>query len=663
MEPYMHKILSIAFLCASLAPAIAQSFDATSAGGPVSINAAWRFHTGDDLLWASPVFDDSHWSLLRIDKAWAEQGYKGCYGFSWYRIRLKLPATRSPLALAVTEINSANEIYADGQFIGSIGKMRPAPVWLAYSVVPHSFPLPLALNGKTITLAIRVWQPEDTARNYPFVGRATNPSVGSRQTVDRLGQFAVFQYAISIVPDWIVSAVAAAIGLFSIGLFLLRLRSTEYAWAALFLLCDGAQTVGSWCYRAYFWPAHVWIFAANCIEAAMVIFWLLFIWRFLRAPADKLLRTAVVLLLLAPIPSGLAVPGYISVDYADLVWVFVPLILCILVFARLVRLAWTGNHEAQLLLVPFLLSSLMTAFMQFLKYLYYTNAINTYSWVNLYRGPLFSVTWVDVSSLLAYLCIAALLLMRFTRTAERDERLSAEMEAARRVQTQLAPTSLPVTPNFLFAVRYLAASEVGGDFYQVFPFQDGSVLIAIGDVSGKGLKAAMLGTLVVGALRTLAQENLPPSRILGRLNKQLVESSKDGFVTCLVLRISPAGSTTVANAGHLAPYLAGKELAIDNGLPLGLDASSHYPETCFEIPENVQLTLLSDGVVEARSSAGELFGFDRTEAISGQSASNIAGAAQQFGQEDDITVLTLIRHVPTPAPLSETSPTPLSTPA
>ncbi len=555
-----------------LAPAIAQSFDASSAGGPVAINAAWRFHTGDDPQWASPEFDDSHWSLLRIDKTWAEQGYKGCYGFSWYRIRLKLPATRSPLALAVTEINSANEIYADGQLIGSIGKMRPVPVWLAYSGVPHSFPLPLALNGKTITLAIRVWQPEDSAKNYPFVGRATNPTVGGRQTVDRLSQLAVFQYAVSIVPDWIVSAVAAAIGLFSIGLFLLRLRSTEYAWAALFLFCDGAQTVGSWCYRTYFWPAHVWIFAANCIEAAMVIFWLLFIWRFLRAPADKLLRTAVVLLLLAPIPSGLSVPGYISVDYADLVWVFVPLILCILVFARLVRLAWSGNHEAQLLLVPFLLSSLMTAFMQFLKYLYYANAINTYTWTFLYRGPLFSVTWVDVSSLVAYLAIAALLIMRFTRSAERDERLSAEMEAAHRVQTQLVPLHLPATPHFHFETAYLAASEVGGDFYQVFAQPDGAVLVTIGDVSGKGLKAAMLGTLVVGALRALAQEESASFRY-SHSAKCAACSFVNGWRFCHLsgaCGATPEGQIVVANAGHLAPYRDGDEnLQFDSGLPAG----------------------------------------------------------------------------------------------
>ena len=108
--------------------------------------------------------------------------------------------------------------------------------------------------------------------------------------------------------------------------------------------------------------------------------------------------------------------------------------------------------------------------------------------------------------------------------AERDERLSAEMEAAHRAQTQLVPADLPVTPNFQFEAAY-PPSEVGGDFYQIFPRPDGSVLVAIGDVSGKGLKAAMLGTLVVGALRALAQEDLPPSGILSRLNAQLAEAS------------------------------------------------------------------------------------------------------------------------------------------
>ena len=97
---------------------------------------------------------------------------------------------------------------------------------------------------------------------------------------------------------------------------------------------------------------------------------------------------------------------------------------------------------------------------------------------------------------------------------------------------------------------------------------------------------------------------------------------------------------TAANAGHLAPYLNGKELSIDNGLPLGLSPNPPTRKPLSPRPTR-QLTLLTDGVVEARNAAGELFGFDRTATISTQTAEEIARAAQTFGQEDDITVLTL----------------------
>lgn len=96
-----------------------------------------------------------------------------------------------------------------------------------------------------------------------------------------------------------------------------------------------------------------------------------------------------------------------------------------------------------------------------------------------------------------------------------------------------------------------------------------------------------------------------------------------------------------ANAGHLAPYLNGEELSLESGLPLGVTTDAEYPEFAFVLTPGDTLTFLSDGVVEARNQRGELLGFERTQAISGKSAEEIVLAAQQFGQEDDITVLTL----------------------
>jgi len=193
----------------------------------------------------------------------------------------------------------------------------------------------------------------------------------------------------------------------------------------------------------------------------------------------------------------------------------------------------------------------------------------------------------------------------------------------------------------------LPAQEVGGDFYQVLEQPDGFALIVVGDVSGKGLKAAMTGALAIGALRTLAAENLGPAALMERLNRQMLAAQESGFITCLCLRLSREGVVTLANAGHLAPYRngveGGVEIEVDSGLPLGLVADVVYGETVIELDVGDRLTLMSDGVVEAMNAQHELFGFERTREISGKSADEIAGAAQAFGQEDDITVVTLMR--------------------
>jgi serine phosphatase RsbU (regulator of sigma subunit) len=151
----------------------------------------------------------------------------------------------------------------------------------------------------------------------------------------------------------------------------------------------------------------------------------------------------------------------------------------------------------------------------------------------------------------------------------------------------------------------------------------------------------MTGVLAIGALRTLTAEHLAPAELLRRLNCQLLEAQDHGFVTCLCARIDPAGLVTLANAGHLAPYRNGIEVQLESGLPLGIAPEATYAESAIRLAPSDRLTFLTDGVVEACNVARELFGFDRTAAISTQPAESIAKAAQRWGQEDDITVLTL----------------------
>jgi sigma-B regulation protein RsbU (phosphoserine phosphatase) len=131
------------------------------------------------------------------------------------------------------------------------------------------------------------------------------------------------------------------------------------------------------------------------------------------------------------------------------------------------------------------------------------------------------------------------------------------------------------------------------------------------------------------------------------MNQRMLARSKDGFTTCLVLRIDSEGTAIVANAGHLAPYLCPQELGVESGLPLGLAPEAVYTESSFRLDTGAELTLLTDGVAEARAESGELFGFEQTASISSLSAEHIAATAKAFGQQDDITVLK-IRRCPVP---------------
>jgi serine phosphatase RsbU (regulator of sigma subunit) len=270
------------------------------------------------------------------------------------------------------------------------------------------------------------------------------------------------------------------------------------------------------------------------------------------------------------------------------------------------------------------------------------------SWVGHYAQVFIAFTdWpfplgtFQTTGIAVQLALFTILLLRFVRTRSHEERYKTELEAARTVQQVLVPDEIPTVPGFALASVYKPAGQVGGDFFQIIPIANGGVLVAIGDVSGKGMPAAMTVALLVGTLRTLAHYTQKPSEILAAMNQRMLARSSGGFTTCLVLTVSAAGTVTAANAGHIAPYVNGRELTLANGLPLGLSAHEQYAESVFSLAADEQLTLMTDGVVEARATGGELLGFDRVKAMTTQSADSIVQAAQDFGQDDDITVMTL----------------------
>jgi hypothetical protein len=247
---------------------------------------------------------------------------------------------------------------------------------------------------------------------------------------------------------------------------------------------------------------------------------------------------------------------------------------------------------------------------------------------------------------LLLMAVAALLLLRRLLQSVRAQRVMAfDVKQAQEVQQVILPEACTTLPGLVIESEYRPAREVGGDFFQIIPNRaDGSLLIVAGDVTGKGLKAGMLVALLVGAIRTITEVTSDPLIILQTLNRRLIGRG-EAHATCLALRIAEAGEITLANAGHMPPYLNGEPVSMEGALPLGMIEGAEFSVMRFRLAEGDKLVLVSDGIAEATDADGQLFGFDRVQELlrTGKSASEVAAAAEKFGQEDDISVIAVTR--------------------
>lgn len=262
-----------------------------------------------------------------------------------------------------------------------------------------------------------------------------------------------------------------------------------------------------------------------------------------------------------------------------------------------------------------------------------------------------TVNTFDLANVLMTVAISLLLLRRFMLSIRRERQMAQDLKQAQEVQQVILPEARTVLLGLVIESEYRPAREVGGDFFQIIPDPtDSSVLVVAGDVAGKGLRAGMLVALLVGAIRTAAEIDSDPAAILAALNRRLLGRG-DARATCLAFRISRDGAAVLANAGHLPPYLNGTQMDIEGSLPLGIVVNLDCSMLQFQMSPTDRLLLLSDGVAEAIDEQGHLFGFDRVLELvrSEPSAQKIAEAAIAFGQEDDISVISVTR-VPAPEP-------------
>ena len=632
----------------------------------VELNGPWKFRTGDNMAWAQTNFDDSNWGSMDLTPppgsadetvavsgdlpGWTAIGYPRYAGYAWYRLRVNIEGATRRLALKMPDqVDDAYQVFVNGQEIGSFGTFSLGRV-TAYSTLPEEFRLPKGIQDGTITIAIRVWMDSATRFNSPDAGGLHGPPVlGYASVIEVLTQFDYDENARPLITGFIESMILFMALLMTLSLLWLDHEEKAYLWLALVCLVTllSNSIVQSANFTTWIGQTPAVILIDVILAPLRIGLWVIFwgywfrLWRMGRL--HWLVWSMVVILMigtamLRPPLYGLHVPTHDSTFINPILLVaklYLGLLLLLVTIRGLTRQkaqAWMAATAVVLVFIA--------------NYQHEMRLIHLLRPLTRFTVLGFEISLGTIATVVSLLIITILLLIRYFNTQKLKEQWTLEIQQAQQVQQILIPQKLPDIPGLRIDTAYRPAREVGGDFFQVFPADvPGSVIIIVGDVTGKGMQAGMLVATIVGALRGAALHSWDPVQMMHEVNVQLCERQHSS-ATCQILYVDPAGNATLANAGQLPPYLNGQEMEMEGALPLGTIPDAEHSVTTFTMRPGDSLILMSDGIVEAQDTHGNLFGFDRiTELLRNRpSAEDIATAAQEFGQEDDILVLQVQRN-------------------
>jgi hypothetical protein len=625
--------------------------------GAVALDGAWQFHQGDDMAWAAPGFDDSQWATIKADQNWGSQGYFGYTGFAWYRYGLSIKGPQNDpkeLALLIPAVTDAYEVYWNGLLMGRNGKLPPKPDWYI-SQPPQTYGLGHIEDG---VLAVRVWK-APLASNDPgeVGGFEDTPTLGGPQAIAALTAQLDYKWLRSQQFRFGLDSLYALLAFLS----LLGWLRDRKQWL---LLCmfgyTLTQPLGTFLggLRIQF-PFSITV---GLLQPVLMIqdisLWYLLL-LLLKLDDNKrlvrVMRVWTTVFACAFLLDGLTTAMWgsrwsaqLQVIDAILTVIFTPLetmpiVLAVAAIWQRKRLDSARWLVAICAIVSEMIFAVRNAASQFVRFTHWTLA-------DTLRAPLFKVNGNSfnpsvISSTLLLLAIVYAVYRFSIDYRKQQGALEQEFRNAMEIQQVLIPETLPKVPGFTLTSAYKPAQQVGGDFFQIIPVEGGFTLVVLGDVSGKGLKAAMAVSLIVGAVRALAEDYAEPAQLLTQLNRRLFGRLQGGFATCLILLLKPDSTCVVASAGHPAPFLNSDEIDIPGALPLGVSQNTTYMECEVATRPGDHLALYTDGLLEARNRAGELYGFKRLEDLfsSPTNAATATEAAVNFGQDDDITVLTLTR--------------------
>jgi Stage II sporulation protein E (SpoIIE) len=623
----------------------------------IGLAGPWKFHIGDDPAWAQPDFDDSKWEDMDLTpgsrglaRGWTARGHAGYSGYAWYRLQVEVWGANRSLALKMPgDFDDAYQVFVNGQRLGEFGKFTPHGV-TAYSALPTAFRLPKSVRDGKVTIAIRMWMDSATPFNFPDAGGLHEPpELGYASAISSQVRLDWDDVGHQVGSGFLELLILVMSLLIALALFWLDRQEKSYLWLAL--VCEATiLSVGvlllvnftTWIGQTEF------VILTDVIAKPLQIgLWVLFWGYWFRLERIRALHRAVwfLVVILAVGTAMLRPPLYgahVPVHAGTYLEPFL-LVVKLGLGALLLLVAYRGfkrNKEEGVMAAVAVLLAVIAIYNRELRLIHVIHVPTTFNWLG------FDVNLGTLSTTLSLLIITVMLLRRFIIAQRTKEQWKMEIAQARHVQQVLIPNELPQLNDLRIDSVYRPAREVGGDFFQIVPNEkDGTSLIAFGDVTGKGLQAGMLVALIIGAIRAAAEHDNNPQRMLEVLNEQLCER-ESASATCMVLRFSEDGVVELGNAGQLPPYLNGVEMQIEGALPLGILSGMDFPVTSFKLEPGDSLLIMSDGIAEAQNAHGELFGFERIEQMlrDGTTTTEIAAAAQKFGQTDDILVLRVERN-------------------
>jgi serine phosphatase RsbU (regulator of sigma subunit) len=624
--------------------------------GAVPIDGSWQFHLGDDPRWADPSFDDSNWEAIEVDGPWGTQQHPSYAGFAWYRRHIEIQPTAGAThdyRLLIPHAEDAYEVYWNGQLAGSYGRLPPNPSWY-YGMFPRSFPLRGSAYG---TLAIRVWKaPLEAFSAAESGGIYDPPLVGERESIALRESAAYWNYIREDLFDYSLILLRGFVTVLCLMLWSRNRKEQLFIYVAVLTATPVALEILERLFLIPFSYGLARFMNQPLYVLYHVSLWFLLLW-LLRLNDNRNLvrwtRRLAYLTLAAGAADGVLAlfwgvathwmqwaDGFLT-TFILLVEVFPFVLIGIGLRRRLDASRWVVAITALILQTLDTVADASALGQRFTHWTLFSDLIDV---------PLFTIQGVafraeKVTSIALFVAIIYAVYRYAIEQQSRQGVLEREIQSAREIQQVLIPETLPSLKGYAVTSAYQPALEVGGDFFQLLPNPDGSTLVALGDVSGKGMKAAMNVAMIVGALRALADTNSNPGDIMEGLNRCLCGRMQGGFTTCLILRLDADGTVTFANAGHLPPFLNQREIMLEGSLPLGLVSSSFYGEIAMQLRPGDYLSLYTDGLLEARNTEGELYGFERLHALltARPTAQQATEAALAFGQDDDITVLTLTR--------------------